>query len=368
MKLSELVDLKLRMEEYFNNKLTTTLNNLINEFKLWEGVALTHNRLIELQNEIKEIDHLTSLKFENFLKDIEEEIENKSNVMLTLGYELEGKKVLGPSQSVHEDKQFRSINVSDKFKEQLGSKIRTKTDWRYPCLEIGPGEGTWTDNLVGCDPLYLVDIHPEYLEATKLKYTRQFSRRIRSYLIGSRNGQTREKINEYNLSALPKNQIGFIFSWAVFDFLFINEIEIYLKSCFEVLKPGGKMIFSFNDCDKVIGAQFAEKGERSWVTKKALNKLFSEIGFGLTEFYCDEIEKHSWVEIEKPGSMVSMKIGQPKVSIHKRQGFENLDTGPTKVYNKQQVARLKQLAIQLGVDTAENIMSGMYEPHVLEKK
>ena len=57
MKLSELVDLKLRMEEYFNNKLTTTLNNLINEFKLWEGVALTHNRLIELQNEIKEIDH-----------------------------------------------------------------------------------------------------------------------------------------------------------------------------------------------------------------------------------------------------------------------------------------------------------------------
>jgi hypothetical protein len=124
------------------------------------------------------------------------------------------------------------------------------------------------------------------------------------------------------------------------------------------------MFFSYNDCDTVLGAQMAEEGKRTWMTKKILKNLFDQIGFKLLEFGHKEGIYH-WAEIKKPGRLKSRKVDQPRATIQRRKGFEEVDNEEPIKYNNQQIARIKQLAIQLGIDSPEAIMSDQYDIHGL---
>lgn len=362
MKLSELVDLKIRTKNYLSSIENSNFQRFLEEFDSWEDLPKTINAFKNLETDIKSVDECMHNAVQNFLDNIEQEIDNQSNRLLTYGYTVNGVTQLGPTATADEDLTHRKIDITPELTEQIGSRIRKYTDWKVPALEIGPGEGSWTDNLVGCDPLYLVDLHKEYLDKTILRYNNQFSRRIRPYVIGPENGKS-----HVDLSSLPPNQIGLIFSWAVFDYLFVNEIKIFLNSCYTVLRPGGVMVFSYNSADTVEGARLAETGSRTWVTKKILLNLLNEIGFEVIEFCNDREKVYHWIEIKKPGIMKSMKTSQPLYKINARPGFEKVDTESEIKYNQQQIARIKQLAIQLGIDTPEKIMGGAYSPHKLMK-
>ena len=362
MKLSELVDLKIRTKDYLSRLENFNFMNFIQELNSWKNLPKTHSAIKDLESGVKSIDESLHNLYTNFLDVIEQEIDNQSNRLITYGYTVNGVTQLGPTATADEDRTQRKIDIAPDLAEQIGSRIRKYTDWKVPALEIGPGEGLWTDNLVGCDPLYLVDIHKEYLDKTILRYNSQFSRRIRPYVIGPENGKS-----HLDLSSLPPNQIGLIFSWAVFDYLFVNEIKIFLNSCYTVLRPGGVMVFSYNNADTVEGARLAEIGSRTWVTKKILLNLLNEIGFELIEFCNDGKEVYHWIEIKKPGIMKSKKTSQPLYKINARPGFEKVDTEPEINYNKQQIARIKQLAIQLGIDNEHAIMANQYSPHKLMK-
>lgn len=374
MTLTQLVDLKKRLEYFTAAKLQSTANNLQQEVSSWSNLATEGLVRQSLDFFIRTFDSIeaNSLSIQKLQDDllelVNQEIQNLSNRYLSLGYEIQGRKVLGPTPNADIDRQFRKIEVSSEFAEQLGSRIRQYTNWKYPCLEIGPGDGFWTDNLVGSDPLYLVDIHKEYLDSTVSKYNHVYKRRIRPYLIGPESGKS-----DLSLDFLPDNQIGFIFSWAVFNFIPVEQAKIYLKSCFNCLRPGGVMLFSYNDCDTFKGAANAEGGMQSWMTKSLLSNLFEELNFECLGFYNSSDSKnnsnlyYSWVEIKKSGDLYSMKTTQPLISIYLRPGFERVDIQPERIYNQQQIARLKQIAIKMGLDTDENIVTNKYTPHQLEK-
>jgi len=374
MTLTQLVDLKKRLEYFTAAKLQLTTNNLRQEVSSWSNLATEGLVRESLDFFVRTFDSieansLSITKLQNDLLELlTKEIQNLSNRYLSLGYEIQGRKVLGSTPNADVDRQFRKIEVSPEFADQLGSRIRQYTNWKYPSLEIGPGDGFWTDNLVGSDPLYLVDIHKEYLDSTVSKYNDVYKRRIRPYLTGPENGKS-----DLTLDFLPSGQLGFIFSWAVFDFLPYEQTKTYLKSCFNSLRPGGIMLFSYNDCDTFKGAAAAEGGLRAWITKSLLLQIFDELNFECLGFYnsSDSNNKsdmyHSWVEIKKSGNLFSMKTTQPLGSIYTRPGFERVDAEPERKYNQQQIARLKQIAIKMSLDTDENIMADKYRPHDLEK-
>lgn len=374
MTLTQLVDLKKRLEYFTAAKLQLTTNNLRQEVSSWSNLATEGLVRESLDFFVRTFDSIeaNSLSITKLQNDLIElltkEIQNLSNRYLSLGYEIQGRKVLGSTPNADVDRQFRKIEVSLEFADQLGSRIRQYTNWKYPSLEIGPGDGFWTDNLVGSDPLYLVDIHKEYLDSTVSKYNDVYKRRIRPYLTGPENGKS-----DLTLDFLPSGQLGFIFSWAVFDFLPYEQTKTYLKSCFNSLRPGGIMLFSYNDCDTFKGAAAAEGGLRAWITKSLLLQIFDELNFECLGFYnsSDSNNKsdmyHSWVEIKKSGNLFSMKTTQPLGSIYTRPGFERVDAEPERKYNQQQIARLKQIAIKMSLDTDENIMADKYRPHDLEK-
>ena len=368
MTLAQLVDLKTRLKNFSILQLQSTVKNISREVDSWRNFATDgeiKNNLDFLLRTFSSID-ANSISVDTLIKEllekVTEEIENRSSVLLTLGYEIQGQKVLGSTTTADVEREFRTIEVTKEFAEQMGSRIRQYTNWKYPCLEIGPGDGFWTDNLVGSDPLYLVDIHKEFLDQTLQKYKDVFKKRIRPFLIGPECQKS-----EYDIGMLPKNQIGFIFSWAVFDYIPYQQAKSYIESCVKSLRPGGVMLFSFNDCDTYKNAAAAEGGLRAWMTKKLLGQIFDDLGLELIGFFNSDDFNHNWVEIKKPGHLYSMKTTQPLFNINTRPGFERVDTEPERQYNKQQIARLKQIAIKMRLDTDENIMADKYRPHDLEK-
>jgi signal transduction protein with GAF and PtsI domain len=62
-----------------------------------------------------------------------------------------------------------------------------------------------------------------------------------------------------------------------------------------------------------------------------------------------------------------MKTTTPLAQVMRRPGVPEVDNREPRNYNEQQVARLKQIAIKMGLGKDEEIMAGKYSPHELEQ-
>mgnify|MGYP000281734584 CR=1 FL=1 len=207
----------------------------------------------------------------------------------------------GASEStLQSEREHRNLGISSDTRQLVQSRIEHYVDWRYPGLEIGPGAGTWTKSLVACDPLYVCDIYDEFLAETKMQFPANYQARLRTYKIDPASN---------SLAALPQNQFGFVFAWNVFNFFPKVELTHYLRQIFQVLRPGGVAMFSYNDCDRAQPADFAEIGWMSWMPKSQLVPLVDSLGFELV--HAGESESNvSWLEIRKPGQLVTAKAHQ----------------------------------------------------------
>lgn len=201
--------------------------------------------------------------------------------------------------TVEYNRTSRGLFIDDETKKILVSRIGKLVDWRYPGLEIGPGDGAWTRKLVACDPLYLVDVHQEFLDSTAAQFNPQYQKRLRPYLI---------KNND--LSCLPQNQFGLVFAWNVFNHMPLKETQQYLESIYSVLRPGGTVLFSYNNSELLVGAaEQAEAIVTCHIPKKLLLPTIEKIGYLTTgEFDCDPYV--SWLELTKPGELKTSKAHQ----------------------------------------------------------
>jgi hypothetical protein len=83
----------------------------------------------------------------------------------------------------------------------------------------------------------------------------------------------------------------------------------------KLLKPGGTLLFTYNNCDLVDSAKLVDQDDASWTTPLLLEKIYSNHGFELIEFndiISDDINiSHvSWVELKRPGELTTSKISQ----------------------------------------------------------
>lgn len=277
----------------------TAISNII----MHADYKISINKLIDALDKAEQ----ELYKIENGLPDIINKIEVEINEKTTRFYK-RGYQVNGLNGSdltdVNTERNFRKLPITDETRSILVTKIKSCTDWHYPTLEIGPGDGEWTEHLVAADPLYIVDIHKEFLDSTLSRFNPIYRNRVRAYQIGSAVGS-----DEFNLGRLPNNQFGFIFSWNVFNYFPIYESRKMLEQCYQLLRPGGKMIFSFNDCDIPKCADYAEHGFRSWMPKKLLINVCKDLGFDIADYQSPE-EVVAYLEIKKPGDLRTVKSHQ----------------------------------------------------------
>lgn len=234
------------------------------------------------------------------IEKLNQEINDNTQEYLKRGYIIDGFRA-SDTTDVDTERTERNVDVNSNVKSEIIVRARGYTDWHYPGLEIGPGDGQWTEHLIAADPLYIVDIHQDFLDSTLSKFNPVYRNRVRPYLTGFA-GQR----SEFDLSMLPVNQFGFIFSWNVFDYFPLVETKTLLEQCFQLLKPGGTMMFSFNNCDIPECVEYMERGFKSWMPATLLTKTCQELGFEIITVANPTLTTN-WIEIRKPGVLKTVK-------------------------------------------------------------
>ena len=187
------------------------------------------------------------------------------------------------------------------------SRVKLYADWRMPALIIRPSAGPFIEDMVGHDPLYIVDLKHDLLLPALSTFSTQYQNRLRSYTIV-------EDFDREILSKIPNNQIGLCVAYDYLDYRPFEMIQKYLKEVFEKLKPGGTFIMTFNDCDRVSAVRLAEKNHRSYTPGSFIKNLAINIGYEIAYSY-NTYEASTWLELRKPGVLDSIKGGQPLAKI-----------------------------------------------------
>lgn len=309
MKLSELVRLKIDLLDISTDSVSEHVDHLDAKVSSITNQTMHSDYRAQLNFLLKNISMIEdSIKNINqvalqLINNIDQEINEKTKNFNRRGYIISG-EYGSNSTDVATERLTRQMPILDSTRADVINVIREKTDWHYPVLEIGPGDGEWTEYLVAGDPLYLVDTQPEFLESTKNKFNDAYQKRVRTYLTGGWANKS-----DFDLSELPKNQFGFIFSWNVFNYFPEHETELMLTQCYELLRPGGTMIFSYNNCELSKCAEFCESGFRSWMPAKLLTSICKKLNFEIIHHYTTD-ETFSWIEIRKPGKLKTVKAHQ----------------------------------------------------------
>ena len=194
-------------------------------------------------------------------------------------------------------RKLRLMQYDENFYRILQNRINLNSSWQYPTLEIGCRDGEWTKNLVAGDPLYISDVCQEFLNSAIEQFPDQYKNRICKYLI---------KDNTLNL---PINQFAFIFSYNFFNYLSFDSIKQMLLQSFAWLRPGGKIIFTYNNADLPAGAAYAENYFMSYVPKSLLIPMVESIGYVIS-FTWDHEPAFSVIELTKPGTLKSIRASQ----------------------------------------------------------
>jgi SAM-dependent methyltransferase len=190
----------------------------------------------------------------------------------------------------------------------LESRIALHSDWHHAGIIIRPGRGEWLPLMVGCDPLYLLDIRPSLLEPAITQFPPEYQRRLRCYTLREQDDQGAV------LRDLPDGQFGFCLALNFFHFKPFEIIRLYLAEIFRKLKPGGVLAFTFNDCDRWGGVELAERCFMCYTPGNMMLGLAESLGFEV-EQRLDTDHSNTWIEMRRPGILTSRRGGQSLAKI-----------------------------------------------------
>lgn len=201
----------------------------------------------------------------------------------------------------------RKLNIDADSNILLRSHLRNLSDWRVPGLIFRPGRETFIEDMVPLDPLYLVDHDEELLKPSVESFTPEYQRRLRQYIVDDR---TESAI----LGKLPKGQFGLVFAYNYFNFKPIEIIRRYLNELYAVMRPGGTIIMTYNNCDRAQGVGLSERGFMCYTPKRHIQQYAESIGFEST-FEHNGLGDLCWLEFVKPGKIQSNRGGQTLAKI-----------------------------------------------------
>ena len=196
----------------------------------------------------------------------------------------------------------RRMRIGDEDDIVLRNRLRNLTDWRLPGMIIRPGVENYIEDMVPMDPLYVVDHSRELMAPAINKFTLEYQRRLREYVI-----------NDWDsgpiLDKLPDNQFGTIFAYHYFNHKPVLVIHRFLLEFYQKLRPGGSVLMTYNNCDLAHGVSRAEHSWMLYTPRRLIENYAVGIGFELVNAY-DGKGDVSWLEFRKPGDITSLRGGQ----------------------------------------------------------
>jgi SAM-dependent methyltransferase len=201
----------------------------------------------------------------------------------------------------------RRLRLDDQSLLELQGRIKILTDWRLPGMMLRPGLEKFIEEMVPMDPLYLVDTHQELLAPSIQKFTVEYQRRLRPYVIDDRQPGP-------IMHQLPDRQFGFVFAFNFFNFRPLELIQRYLTEIHSKLRPGGSLIMTYNNCDRSHGVGLAERNWMLYTPKRLILEHAYSLGFELLGAK-DGQGDLSWLELKRSGDIDSLRGGQSLAKI-----------------------------------------------------
>lgn len=201
----------------------------------------------------------------------------------------------------------RRPNNSVETENFYRSRLMRYSDWKYPAMIIRPGQENFIEDLVACDPLYLVDINHELLKPALDRYNEIYARRLRPYVIDDRKP-------EPILGRLPKGQFGLVFAYNYFNYKPFEVLRRYFTEILECLRPGGSLIMTINDCDRHHGVMLVEQHFCCYTPGYLVIEMAQSLGFELI-FQWHDGGPSTWIEFKKPGALTTFRGGQALAKI-----------------------------------------------------
>jgi hypothetical protein len=312
MKLSQVVAY-LNMLESSNmdpayGNITDKLDDILHAVKNRD--VQYHSTTAELDERLSEVKHSIS-KFDQSLQTLKQQLKNDVD-RLAPEYYAESRKRYEQEMCFETVEHLINRKLSIEFNnhERLRNAIKTYTDWRLPGMVLGSRQETFVEDMVPMDPLYLVDHNQELLNAAMKPFTQEYQRRLRPYVIND------WKDTEI-LAAIPTNQFGLVFAYNYFNWKPIEIIEKFLIEIYQKLRPGGALIFTYNECDNWYGVGAVENAWMCYTPGSRIQTIARNLGYKIIN-QCTGAGDIAWFEMRKPGEIRSLRGGQVLARVIRR--------------------------------------------------
>jgi SAM-dependent methyltransferase len=221
------------------------------------------------------------------------------------------------TQTANNMKMFLEQNNQQILSRQLGltaqtqmffeSRVTRTANWQYPALIIHPGNEVFIEHMVANDPLYLADINHGLLEPALSRFGDQYRSRLRTSVFD-------ESLDQPMLDKIPNAQIGVCLVYNFFNYKPFEIVKKYLEEIYQKLRPGGRLLMTFNDCDHYKAVELVENGLASFTPGGLITSVADLIGYELELKHNDD-SASTWLELKKPGTITSLRGGQALAKV-----------------------------------------------------
>lgn len=196
--------------------------------------------------------------------------------------------------------------TNDLTRNLVKNKCQGHSSWQWPGLVFRPQVCDFLRSLVACDPLYVCDQNHEYIHSVRNRFPVEYQQRLRYYTIDERETEI--------LAHLPQGNFGFV---AAFDFFTVKTLDVcarYFREIWHLLRPGGVLGFSFNDCDHSHEITRVESGLACYTPGHEVKQILRSCGYDVILQHRD-LSGSSWWEARRPGQLQSTRGSQTLARI-----------------------------------------------------
>jgi hypothetical protein len=309
MKLSSLINYRNELHNFDLRSMEKTV-----EDELKKVLYLADHQSVTFSNINSQLHHQEQniyesiAEFKNSIKILSQDLDQLINEMeqpyFVESYRLYDQEM---NNETVDDIKNRTTNPAESTVNFYRNRISRYVGWQHSAMIIRPGFECFINDLVSCDPLYLVDVRHELLQPAMSQYNELYQQRLRSYVVSERN-------NENILSRLPDSQFGLVVAYNFFNFRPFEVIRKWLTEILFKLKPGGTLLLTFNDCDRDKAVMLVERHFCCYTPGRLMTQLAETLGYEV-EFKWHDNGPTTWLELRKPGKLETIRGGQTLAKI-----------------------------------------------------
>jgi hypothetical protein len=310
MKLSELVAYRNQLNRLHVEEARSQVDADLSRIKhLVNSKDFDPNNIRQQMNDVHQSMHH---EFDQFIdlvsqakKEVQAEIDLKEKYWVDETYRLYDQEMV---HDTDEHVLNRRPVLTPENDSIIRARIKNFSTNLHPGMIIRPGLETFVEHMVSFDPLYLVDRSDNMLFPCTLGFPDQYRRRLRPVIANDRDN------SRPILERLPDSQFAVCVAYNFFEFTPMQVLERWLEEIFTKLKPGGRLMMTFNDCDNEKAVKLAESYYACYTPGKLVKAVAEKIGYEIYFIWNDNLPT-TWIELQKPGTLSSLRGGQTLAKV-----------------------------------------------------